>query len=186
MLDQLIRAAAYLDQNIVIVIMGNGPRDIVSQLETLIIDHEVRDRVKVIPAVPYEELLDWTASADVGLIVYSPDHSLNVQMMLPNKFFEYLMAGLPVLSSRLDAVVETIRSYDVGRVVSSLTPEDIAAAICAMLEDPDALSRMRCNALKAVQQDLCWEKERQQLIHLYYELLRSERKATKSKLLEGA
>jgi len=170
-LDGLIRAAAYLEQDIIIVLMGEGFSETTSQLEALAVKEGVTDRIKILPPVPYTELLDWTASADIGLIVYSPDHSLNVRMCLPNKLFEYLMAGLPVLASPLDAVSDLIRGYDVGQIVPSLSPAAVGAAINAMMADAAARERMRHNALSAAQSDLCWEKERQQLITLYNRIM---------------
>jgi glycosyltransferase involved in cell wall biosynthesis len=170
-LDRLIRAAAFLEKDIVIVMMGNDKLGTQAQLEELIADVGVADQVKIIPNVPYNDLLDWTASADLGLIVYPPDYSLNIQMSLPNKLFEFLMVGVPVLSSQLDAVVEVIRTYDVGRVVISLAPADIAAAINVMLADRVALARMRRNAFSVAQQEFNWEKEQQRLIHLYRDVL---------------
>lgn len=170
-LDRLIRAAAFLEQDIVIVMMGKGSKETLSELEALIVREGVGNRVKIIPPVPNEELLDWTASADIGLIVYAPDYALNIQMCLPNKFFEYLMAGLPVLASRLDAVAEVIRTYDVGQILSSLAPEAIAAAINGLLADRVALERMRRNALQAAQQEFYWDKERSRLIDLYHSIL---------------
>ena len=97
-------------------------------------------------------------------------------MMLPNKLFEFLMAGVPVLASPLDDVADIIKSYDVGQVVSSLAPADIGTAINAMLTDQHALDRMHSNALKAAQEDLNWEKEQQQLVHLYYGILARKNK----------
>ena len=126
---------------------------------------------KFCPPVPYEELLEWTASADIGLIIYSPDDSPNVKMCLPNKLFEYLMAGIPVLASELDAVVDVIKSYSVGQVASSLSPADVGAAITAMLADPVALADMSRHALDAARQEFCWEKEKQQLIQFYQNIL---------------
>ena len=171
-LDSLVRAAPKLDPNIVIVIMGNGSASALSQLEALIAKQGVADRVKILPPVPYDELLDWTASADIGLIIYSPERSLNIKMCLPNKLFEYLMAGLPVLASELVAVVEVLNTYGAGRVVPSLAPVDVGAAINAILVDPVTLDRMRCNALKVAQQELCWEKESSRLIQLYHDVVR--------------
>ena len=81
------------------------------------------------------------------------------------------MAGLPILSSQLDVVADISRTYDVGQVVSSLTPADTAAAINTMLADPVALDRMRLNALESAQRVFNWEKERQLLIHLYHDIL---------------
>jgi glycosyltransferase involved in cell wall biosynthesis len=173
-LDKLVHTAKFLDRDIVVVMMGKGVGVTPSELEALAESEGVTDRIRIIPPVPYEELLNWTASADIGLIVSSPDYSLNVRMSLPNKLFEYLMAGLPVLSSQLPAVAEVINTYDVGQVVSSLAPTEIAAAINAMLEDQAALERMHRNALEAAQHEFYWEKEQLQLLQLYDEILKMQ------------
>lgn len=180
-LDKLVHAATFLEQNVVIVLMGDGPQELLAELESLIVSENVSERIKIIPPVPYEELLEWTASADIGLNVLPRDYSLSIQKCLPNKVFEYLMAGLPVLSSQLEAVVEILQSYDVGRIVVSTEPRDIGAAINAMLADQVALAHMSSNALQAVKHDLCWEQERNQLIRLYERILyRSSRRGRNS------
>jgi glycosyltransferase involved in cell wall biosynthesis len=176
-LELLVQAAAFLEPNIVVVMMGKGVGTTLSELAALIEHEGVSDCVKIIPPVPYEELLEWTASADIGLTTLPPTYSDSIRMCLPNKLFEYLMAGLPVLSSELDAVVDLLRRYDVGRVVSSLTPAGVGAAINAMLADRAALSRLSRNARDAVQHDLCWEKESQELIRLYYDVLQMRNEA---------
>ena len=168
-LDKMIEAARFLAPGNVIVLKGWG--EMQTQLERQIDELGVGDRVKMAGAVPYEELLAWTASADIGLILHSPDWSVSVKLCLPNKLFEYLMAGLPVLTSPLDSVVEIIQHYDVGCVVPSLEPETIGKAINTMLADRQALKRMRANALQASEKDLHWEIESRQLIQLYQRLL---------------
>jgi glycosyltransferase involved in cell wall biosynthesis len=181
-LDMLVRAARFLGENIIIVLMGPGERATIKELGELILTEGVADRVKIIPPVPYEELLTWTASADLGLIVYSPDYAPAIRMCLPNKLFEFLMAGLPVLASQLDAVIDIIRTYDVGQVMSSLAPTDIAEAIDSMLADSDALARMRCNALKVAKQDLNWEQESQQLTGLYHLILTRQKQKKEKRM----
>ena len=170
-LDLLVHAASFLEPNIVIVMMGSARKTTLDQLEDLIVSKGVADRVRIIPSVPYEELLTWTASADIGLTIFQPDYSRTIQFCLPNKLFEYLMAGLPVLSSQLDAIAEVIKTYDVGQLLPSVAPSDIGAAINAMLADTSALTRMRRNALEAAKQEFNWEKESLKLIHLYQNIL---------------
>ncbi len=164
-LDILVRAAKYLGSDEYIVLMGWGPSE--RALAALIQQEGVGDRVKMLPAVPYEELLDWTASADVGLNVFDPDYSLSIHYCLPNKLFEYLMAGVPVFTSELPAVVEIVRQYDVGVVTPSIAPEEVARHLSALLADAAARARMRQNALAASQSELRWEVEREQVIGLY-------------------
>ncbi|HZO74211.1 MAG TPA: glycosyltransferase family 4 protein [Ktedonobacteraceae bacterium] len=168
-LEILVRAAPFLKDGNVIVIMGQGVKDTVCQLQSLITQEGLGDRVKLLPPVPYAELLDWTASADIGLTLFSPDHSLSIRYCLPNKFFEYLMAGLPVLSSSLDDIETAIKAYDVGQVVPSLTPAAVGAAINALLADRDALARMSQNALRAAREELNWQRESAHLLQLYHE-----------------
>lgn len=166
-LDRLIRAATYLESDTVIVMMGKNRKTTQTQLEALIASEGVAERVKIIPPVPYAELLEWTASADIGVNVASPDYSLNVQYFLPNKLFEYLMAGVPVLTSPLPAMVEVVKTHDAGQVLPSLEPADIGRAINTMLADPAALARMSSNAINATREEYNWEKERSKLIDLY-------------------
>ncbi|HEX9069597.1 MAG TPA: glycosyltransferase [Ktedonobacterales bacterium] len=168
-LDNLVRAARYLEPPHVIVLMGNGALE--QPLRELAQREGVSDRVRILPAVPYSELLAWTASADLGLIVYQRDHSPNVQMCLPNKLFEYLMAGVPVFASDLDAVADLVARYDVGSLVASTEPAVVGRALSAVLADREALGRMRRNALAAARGDLSWEHERSQLFGLYQRVL---------------
>ncbi len=166
-LEQLVHAAPFLDPGIVIVMMGRAVETTRIQLEELIASKGVADRVKIIPAAPYEELLNWTASADIGLTIFKPGYTRSIRYCLPNKLFEYLMAGLPVVSSELDAIAELLKTYDVGQILPSLAPSDIGAAINSMLLDPVALARMHSNALATARQNFHWEKEKQIIVQLY-------------------
>jgi glycosyltransferase involved in cell wall biosynthesis len=164
-LDVLVRAAQFLAPGHYIVLMGDGIlRD---QVEELIARLGVDDRILIKDTVPYQELLSWTASADLGLTVFSRDVSLNTRYCLPNKLFEYLMAGLPVLTTQLDAVVELLQFYQVGCEIESLEPQVVAAGINSMLGNPSELARLRANALAACQSDLNWDAEQRRLIALY-------------------
>ena len=65
-MDLLVKAAPFLEKDVVLVLMGEDRLRTQARLEALIISEGVAERVKIIPAVPYEELLEWTASADIG------------------------------------------------------------------------------------------------------------------------
>src|SRR5262249_9518954 len=96
-----------------------------------------------------------------------PSTSPNVRYCLPNKLFEYLMAGLPVLASPLDAVRDILLRYEAGAIVESLEPERVGHAIGHLLRNPARLASMRQNALRASAMHLNWEREQAELIQLY-------------------
>src|SRR5262249_3384725 len=161
----LVEAARYLEPVIVIVLMGKGTlRD---RLQTMIVEQGDQDRVRMCRAGPYAEVLEWTASADLGLTVFERHFSPHIYLCLPNKLFEYLMAGLPVLTSRMLAVAEIVTTYGVGRVLDTLDPQVVGQALRPLLADRAELERMRHQALEAARQELNWEIEQRQLVQLY-------------------
>jgi glycosyltransferase involved in cell wall biosynthesis len=164
-LDALVRAAQYLARGNVIVLLGEGSH--LGMVEEMIAELGVGDQIKIKSYVPHTELLSWTASADLGLTVFSRDISVSLRYCLPNKLFEYLMAGLPVLTTPLDAVVDLIRRYEVGYEIENMEPETVAAAINSMLGSSVELARMRANALAACERDLRWDVEKNTVVELY-------------------
>ncbi len=97
-----------------------------------------------LPAVHPDEIVAWTASADVA-VVPLPPVSLNQRLSTPNKFWEALAAGTPVVvGPGLDLMGELVRRHDLGRVAASLAPADLAGAIRSLLdEDPGARTARR-------------------------------------------
>jgi glycosyltransferase involved in cell wall biosynthesis len=106
---------------------------------------------------------------DLGMCLFQASH-LSYYWTLPNKFFEYLHAGVPVLASDFPETRRLVDRYDVGAVCDPGDPAAIANAVNDLLSRPDDLVRMRDNALKAAQ-ELNWEHERERLLALYRRLV---------------
>ena len=80
-------------------------------------------------AVPYGELNQWTSSADIGIVMNEPI-SFSYKMALPNKLFEYCMAGIPSLVSKLPAQKLVLEEFAIGELIEAYAPpEEIAGAI---------------------------------------------------------
>lgn len=89
-----------------------------------------------LPAVHPDELLAWTASADVTLVPLPPV-SANQRAATPNKFWESVAAGTPVVvGPGLGVMDQLVREHGLGVVAKSLDPADLAAAIAAVLDRP--------------------------------------------------
>jgi glycosyltransferase involved in cell wall biosynthesis len=92
---------------------------------------EVADRSANIffhPAVPPDQLIDYTTSADVGVALIE-NTCLSYYYCLPNKVFEYLTAKLPVMVSDLPELAHLVTSEGIGVVARGGLPEDIISAI---------------------------------------------------------
>jgi len=100
------------------------------------------DRVRFFGPIPNDELLYYTASADVGLCVIR-GQSLSYRWSMPNKLFEYMMAGIPVVASDFEEMGRVVREEGVGTVCNPDDPQSIAAAVRAIIDDPAADARFR-------------------------------------------
>jgi glycosyltransferase involved in cell wall biosynthesis len=141
--------------------MGYGPlQELVDQAA------EAASHIHVHPAVSYAEVLAHTRSADVGLVSVRPT-CLSYLYCLPNKLFEYLLAGVPVLSNDLPDCREVIESYQVGSIVSSDTPSGWREAL--RLLKREGTERFR-PGLELAATDLSWQKEAQTLVTVYQNL----------------
>jgi len=97
---------------------------------------------------------------------------LNHKYSLPNKFFEYAMAGLPILVSDLPEMRKFVEKYNCGVICESITPKGIARGIKKLLEQD--LEKLGKNARKMAE-DHSWEMQEKKLLRLYEKVL--EKKA---------
>jgi glycosyltransferase involved in cell wall biosynthesis len=149
-----------------LLIIGSG-RDL-ENIKREVAKKNLEDRVRFIAKVPFSELQQYTAVADVGVSLDKPLH-LNYAYSLPNKLFDYIHAGLPVLVSDLPELRRIVEGYNLGRVVSRVEPREIATALQEMFSDEDG-GVWKLNALNAAR-ELNWQRE-QEVVRKVYEPLR--------------
>jgi glycosyltransferase involved in cell wall biosynthesis len=155
-LETLIDSVALWEPRFRLRIRGPGAASYSDKLRALARARGLLDRVMFEDAAPADELIQRAADADIGIHVLPPVSYQNSHA-LPNKLFEYLMAGLAVIVSDLPAMREIVVGRDVGRVVEADTPAAIAAAVNSMKREDIARFREAALASSAT---LCWEKER--------------------------
>ncbi len=158
-IEPAIDAITLLD-DAVLVVVGYGYHRPV--LEAEVRKRGLTDRVKFFGPIPNDELLGWTAAADIGLcnIVNS---SLSYYTSLPNKLFEYIIAGIAVIGSDSPEIGRIVQEEGVGEVADPIDPEDLARAARAILSD---LERYR-TATKSAAQKYNWAIEEQKLLGIY-------------------
>lgn len=162
-LENLIESAIYFPSHVVLVMIGYGYY--LDSLKELARGLGVEHKVYFLGGVPNEEIVWYAASADLGVMPYV-EYDLNSRWSSPNKFFEYVVAGLPVLASHLPFYEKVIHEYGLGETANFASPRQIAEAVTGMLESPEKLAAYRRAAIKA-SRVLNWENEAQKLVEIY-------------------
>ena len=108
------------------------------------------------------ELLD---QARAGIVVFHP--LPNHVAAQPNKMFEYMSAGLPIIASDFALWREIIEKHRCGLVVDPHDPYAIASAIISLVNDPAVAEEMGRRARSAVESELNWPSEATKLLEFY-------------------
>jgi glycosyltransferase involved in cell wall biosynthesis len=162
--EELVLAMKYLDPHkFHLLIIGGG--DMFQQIRQMIIANNLEERITILPKVPFEVLREITPFANLGLSFDKADN-LNHRFGLPNKIFDYIHAGLPVLVSRLVELEKIVNEYQIGTFIDSHEPGHIASRIEKLFEDTQQLEIWKTNTKRA-KQELNWEKESKIVLSIF-------------------
>ncbi|MGX1786685.1 glycosyltransferase family 4 protein [Bosea sp. NPDC055332] len=164
-IEPLIGAMPLLPQY-QLTLRGDGLPSYLEQLRRLAAASGATDRISFEPSVPYDTVIQAAASSHVGVFC-APRDTGQTRFAMPNKTYEYLMAGLALLVADQTDLADLVREHDCGLAAMEATPEAIAAALSSL--DPQLLATMRANALVAAR-ELSWSREQAKLTALYERL----------------
>ncbi len=156
-MEEMVQTMPLLPQDVVLLIVGNG--DAVPHLKKMVAEMNLEKRVIFKPKQPYLDMLQYTLNADCGLSLDKP-LSPNYQFSLPNKVFDYIKCGLPLVVSDVVEVREIVEKYQIGKICDEVTPQVIADNVMGIksLE----INIKKSNIEKAAQENR-WEEEKKKL-----------------------
>ena len=160
-LEEAVEAVSQME-GWMLLLVGSG--DAIPALKEHVKNQGLESKVKFVGRVPYQELLQYTSAADVGLSL-DKSTNINYRFSLPNKLFDYIHCDTPVVASTVVEVKRIVDDYGVGKTVH---PEDIEALRSA-IEKVDAGGYDA--ALKKAQKALNWENEQLPLKAFYGQFL---------------
>ena len=158
--EEAVGAMKYLPGEFMLYFIGGGT--IIRRLKQMVQDSLLGDRVNFIDPLPYQDMMVYTRQGFLGLIFEKIDASHEHLFSLPNKFFDYIHAGLPVLSSRAVEIEKLIQKYGIGDFIESFDPKEIAGKIMAISANLSQYNNWKINTREAAL-DLNWETEEQKL-----------------------
>ncbi len=150
-------------KNALLLVIGSG--DVIPELKKMVQTEHLQDRVWFFDRMPPEELYEYTNHAKIG-VTLDKDSNINYRYSLPNKLFDYLMSGVPQLSSNLPELAAIIKKYQTGMLIHSHDPQHIAHCIVQMLKDHAQWKVWHHNSLEAAK-ELCWENEEKIVREIY-------------------
>jgi glycosyltransferase involved in cell wall biosynthesis len=161
-LEEMIHAMPLMpDYHLLIV--GDG--DIKEQLKDLVSRLDLGGRVFFTGRVPFDQLSWFTRQATLGMSL-EQDIGLNYHYALPNKLFDYMQSGIPVIASDLPEIRQIVENVKFGLIVDRFDPEYLSQAIISILNNPELLQTWRERALNAAP-GYTWEAEEKELLNFF-------------------
>ncbi|MVB15756.1 glycosyltransferase [Vibrio cholerae] len=150
------------DSHVVAVFMGYG--DLTTEIEQAAKKHQ---NIFYFPAVSPNVVLDYTASADIGISLIE-NTCLSYYFCMPNKLFEYAMVGIPVIVSDMKEMAEAVQTADFGVVLTEYSVESINEAVDRLAERD--LTELSNNAYQFAQGQ-AWEQQERVMLEGYQRML---------------
>ena len=163
---QVILAMGLSDAGTRLNLAGAFPE---SQLKARLQQDAGWGRVNELGFLDRNQVRDVLGRSVAGLVTFLPEPN-HIESQ-PNKMFEYMSAGLPVIASNFPLWREIIEGSACGICVDPLDPPAIAAAIDRLVDNPDLARQMGENGRRAVQERYNWGQEEKKLLALYESLL---------------
>ena len=161
--EEMVEAMQFVNNDAVLLIAGGG--DVIDILKNKVDELSLNNKVIFKAKQPYSDLMQYTANADIGLTL-DKDSNLNYKYSLPNKLFDYINAGIPILATPLPEIKKIIDQYKIGDFIPSHDPKGIAKKVNEIIESKAIIAHWKKN-INFAARDLSWEIEEQVLKQVY-------------------
>lgn len=162
--EQVIEALSHFP-TLHLSLVAAGPTTYLNHLKKCAVKHKVRHRLHIHPYVSPQELLSYLRGADFSLIPFH--RALNHEISLPSKFAEYILAGLPIVSTKYGEVGDSVEKLSVGLTFDPDDPDTLRHTIKRMLSELAELKISVRNLSIEIRNELTWERYDKVLIDAY-------------------
>lgn len=164
---ELVESMRYVNNNVSLAFAGNFFEGI---NEKELYNRISKEKLVLKGFLNRAQVSELLSSSLAGVVTFLPfSNHINAQ---PNKMFEYMSAGLPVIGSDFPLWKEIIEDNHCGICVNPMNPKEIAEAIDYLYEHKDEAEQMGLNGKKSVYKKYNWDIEKKKLLNIYEKLLK--------------
>ncbi|WPC41023.1 glycosyltransferase family 4 protein [Clostridium sp. JS66] len=168
-IDVLVKIMKYIN-NAVLIIAGVDRNNYADELKNIAINEGILDKVIFTGFMPSDELLEYSMCADV-LLYFGKPLVENMELTIPNKFFDYILVGKPMIVSDLYSLKQIVEKYEIGEIIDihNVNIQNISSVVNNFLNNDEKIKEYKCN-LEYARKVFSWEEQEKKLFKMYDEL----------------
>jgi len=161
-IEEAVEAMQYLE-GVCLMIIGNG--DVIPNLKKRVLELKLENSIIFRGRMPYHEMMQYTQHAQLGLTL-DKNTNINYRFSLPNKLFDYIHAGIPILATKVIEIEKIINKYKIGLFIDNHEPKHIAQQIRLALNNKKLNTEWKSN-INLAADELHWGSEEKILKEVY-------------------
>lgn len=165
-LEELLLSAPNFDEGIVLVVIGEQNKFYHTVLQPLWERERLAERVIFVPHIPPDEIMEYVASVDLGIVIYK-NTNLNNYLCAPTKLYEYFMAQIPVAVCDFPEMRTLLEEYAVGSHFCPDDPKSIAKVVNAFFGTQPGERLRLTQELQRARERFNWELEGKKLLNIF-------------------
>jgi glycosyltransferase involved in cell wall biosynthesis len=165
--EEAVLTMQFLPDDFNLYFIGGGT--VLGKLKKIVQDLHLSSKITFIDILSYTQMMKYTKECFLGLIFEKIDVTDHHRFALPNKFFDYINAGIPILSSKATEIKLLIEKYNIGDFIDNFEPTEIAAKIMAIEKNNEVYNLWKYNTI-AASEELNWQNEEKVLINFMHHL----------------
>lgn len=140
-------------------------------------EEKIKGRYTLIINKSREEVLQSICKADIGIVYYDPEYSINTKYAAPTKFFEYVSLGIPVMASGNESLTKIIDEYHLGEYMKTNNVAGMRDGLYRLLSNEKYRIQISQNEIEAFQNHLCYEIQSKTAIEMITDLIQGKAEA---------
>ena len=167
-LEMMLEAFNYLDETVKCIFVGGGLE--FDKIKNKTNESPFKSQIIFTGVVSRDKVMSLIRMSSAGIVIFPPYH--NNLIGSPNKFFEYMLGGIPVIASDFPIMRKIIHDNHCGIPINPESVEELVNAINFLKNNPEERKLMGENGRRAAIEKYNWECQETELLNIYKEILK--------------